>query len=123
MLQLGELDPRTTLAAQLATSTEGPVVLVNVFTVEANEAEALVVAWADDAAWFKAQPGFISAQLHQSVGSRTSFFNYAVWETLDAFRAAFSHPDFRRRLGAYPDSTAAAPHLFQKVAVPGICLS
>ena len=121
MLQFRDLDPRGGVAAQLAGDADGPIVLVNVFTVEPADAEALAAAWADDAAWFKAQPGFISAQLHKAVGAPTSFFNYAVWETLDAFRAAFGHPEFRRRLAAYPDSATGAPHLFQKIAVPGVC--
>jgi hypothetical protein len=30
--------------------------------------------------------------------------------------------EFQARAGRYPDSAVAAPHLFQKVAVPGICI-
>jgi heme-degrading monooxygenase HmoA len=121
MLQFRDLDPRGGVAAQLGAEAEGPVVLVNLFTVDPKDAEALAAAWADDAAWFKVQPGFISAQLHKAVGPSSAFFNYAVWESLKAFRAAFGHPEFRRRLAAYPDSTTAAPHLFQTMAVPGVC--
>jgi heme-degrading monooxygenase HmoA len=121
MMQFRDLDPRGGVVAQLDTDAEGPVVLVNVFTVAPDDADVLAAAWADDAAWFKAQPGFISAQLHKAVGPPSAFFNYAVWESLAAFRAAFGHPEFRRRLAAYPDSATAAPHLFQKMAVPGVC--
>jgi len=32
-----------------------------------------------------------------------------------------SNPEFTAKLSAYPPSTVATPHLFQKVAVPGIC--
>ena len=49
------------------------------------------------------------------------FMNYAVWETVDHFRAAFTHPDFVRALDAYPSSAVAMPHLFSKVAVPNLC--
>jgi hypothetical protein len=49
--------------------------------------------------------------------------NVAVWESVDAFRRAFSDPEFRARLGDYPPSTVASPHLFTKVAVPGICVA
>jgi len=48
--------------------------------------------------------------------------NYAVWEATADFRAAFSHPEFRAKLSSYPSSAVASPHLFQKVAVPGICV-
>jgi hypothetical protein len=37
------------------------------------------------------------------------------------YRAAFTHPEFQAGLAAYPSSVVATPHLFQKVAVPGIC--
>ena len=58
-----------------------------------------------------------------SGGRRCTYLNYAVWESTAAFRAAFTHPEFRERLSAYPSSTVASPHLFQKVAAPGICVA
>jgi hypothetical protein len=33
---------------------------------------------------------------------------------------AFSDPGFQGTFARYPDSTVASPHLFQKVAAPGI---
>jgi hypothetical protein len=54
-----ELDERTTLSSQLDEKL-GPVILINQFTVEPNEADQLLKAWAADAAWMKQQPGFIS---------------------------------------------------------------
>ena len=32
-------------------------------------------------------------------------------------------PEFQARVVNYPDSAIAAPHVFQKVAVPGICVA
>jgi hypothetical protein len=49
--------------------------------------------------------------------------NYAVWESMEQFRAAFSRPELQEHLKAYPPSAVASPHLFQKVAVPGICVA
>jgi heme-degrading monooxygenase HmoA len=97
-------------------------VLINKFTVAPDDRDALVRAWADDAAYFKRQAGFISAQLHRGIGDSTVFLNYAVWESVDAFRRAFSQPEFRSRLEQYPASAVASPHLFEKVTVPGISL-
>lgn len=71
----------------------------------------------------KAQPGFISTQLHRAIGESPTYLNYAVWESNAAFRAAFSNPAFLAQLAAYPDSAVATPHLFQKVAVSGICVA
>jgi heme-degrading monooxygenase HmoA len=91
--------------------------------VEPDEVAQLLKAWAADAAWMKQQPGFISTQLHRGIGGSRVFLNYAVWESSEHFKRAFSHPEFRSHLGHYPASTRVSPHLFQKLAVPGICVS
>ena len=98
-----------------------PVVLVNVFTLDATDEAAFLDAWKDDAEFMKRQPGFISTQLHRAIGESPTYLNYAVWESSEAFRAAFTHPEVIAKLSAYPSSAVAAPHLFQKVAVTGIC--
>ena len=121
MLQLRELDDRVPLADQL-TEEAGPVILINTFTVAPQDADALLVAWAADAAHLKGQPGFISTQLHRGIAASTVFCNLAVWESVAAFRDAFGDPQFQATLARYPDSTVASPHLFQKLAVPGICV-
>jgi heme-degrading monooxygenase HmoA len=102
VLKLIDMDPNTAIQDQLAADTPGPVVLINLFSVAAVEADTLATAWADDAAYFKRQPGFISAQLHRGVGLSSMFMNYAVWESLAAFAAAFGNPEFQRKLAAYP---------------------
>jgi heme-degrading monooxygenase HmoA len=71
----------------------------------------------------KKQPGYISTQLHRGIGGSCTFFNYAVWESVGPFRAAFTNPEFRAALVAYPSSVVASPHLFAKVAVPNLCTS
>jgi hypothetical protein len=38
-------------------------------------------------------------------------------------RKAFTHADFRNSLGAYPNSAVASPHLFQKLAIPNLCVA
>jgi hypothetical protein len=50
------------------------------------------------------------------------FINYAVWESTDVFKRAFADPEFQSRLKDYPSSAVGSPHLFRKVAVPGICV-
>jgi heme-degrading monooxygenase HmoA len=117
-----DVDEQSPFAKQIAHEV-GPVILINMLVVKADEAEDLVKAWAADAAWMKNQPGFISTQLHRGVAGSGVFLNYAVWESTGLFKQAFSHPEFRSHLGRYPASTIASPHLFQKVAVPGICVA
>ncbi len=100
----------------------GPVILVNTFRVTPEDAEALLEAWAADAAYLKTKPGFISTQLHRGVAGSSTFMNVAVWESVEAFKGAFGDPKFQEGFARYPDTTVASPHLFQKVAVPGICV-
>ena len=120
MLQLRPLDPVVPIAHQLGV-TQSPVVLINVFTVDAKDVDALLEAWAHDANWMKRQPGYISTQLHRGIGGSCVFLNYALWESVAHFREAFTHPEFMGALAAYPSSAVASPHLFSKVAVPNLC--
>ena len=116
-----EMDDRTTVHAQME-QERGPVILVNQFTVEPDEVEQFLSLWAEDAAIMKRQPGFISAQMHKGVGSSRVFLNYAVWESMAQFKRAFNHPEFQAKIRMYPSTVIASPHLFQKIAVPGICV-
>ncbi|OWJ64225.1 antibiotic biosynthesis monooxygenase family protein [Inquilinus limosus] len=122
MTQMRPLDPAFPIDRQIAVDAS-PVVLVNVFTLDKADEQTFLRAWQADAEIMKRQPGFISTQLHRAVGDSPAYLNYAVWESTAHFRAAFAHPEFRAKLSAYPASAVASPHLFQKVAVPGICVA
>jgi heme-degrading monooxygenase HmoA len=117
-----EMDRTVTLADQRK-DEGGAVVLVNTFVVPPEHADRLLAAWAADAAIMKQQPGFISTQLHRGIAGSGAFLNYAVWESVAHFRSAFANPEFRARLGEYPESATASPHLFRPVAVPDICVA
>ena len=121
MLQLKPLDANVPIFQQLNTE-QSPVILVNVFTVAEADVPALLTAWAADANWMKQQPGYISMQLHRGIGGSTVLMNYAIWESVAHFRAAFSHPDFKAALGHYPASAVASPHLFERLTVPNLCV-
>jgi heme-degrading monooxygenase HmoA len=120
IMQLKPLDPSFPFERQLAIEA-APVVLVNVFTMNAADEEAFLSAWQHDAAFMIRQPGFVSTQLHRATGESPTYLNYAVWESTAHFREAFSQPEFRASLATYPSSAVASPHIFQKVAVAGIC--
>ena len=122
MSLLRPLDPNFPIERQLGIEA-GPVVLVNLFTLDKADEPSFLNVWRDDAAFMKRQPGFISTQLHRALGDNPTYLNYAVWELTAAFKAAFSHPDFRAKMSAYPSSAVASPHLFQKVATPNICVA
>ena len=122
------MDDNVTLAAQLEEEDgkEGrgrSVILINKINAKPEDVGDVLKAWAEDAAFFKKKPGFISAQLHRGIGGSGVFINYAVWESVEHLKQALSDPAFGSALVRYPDSTVASPHLFRKVAVPGICVA
>ena len=121
-MELRPLDPAFPIDRQIVLET-GPVVLLNIFTLDKADEQALLEAWKADAEFMKRRPGFISTQLHRATGESPTYLNYAVWESTAHFRAAFTHPEFRKGLAGYPRSAVASPHLFQRVAVPGICIA
>ena len=108
MPQLVEMNRHVSLFGQMEEQV-GSVVLIDTFTVEPEEAERLQEAWASDAAFMKQQPGFISTQLHRGIGGSAVFFNYAVWESVEHFKRAFSNPEFQAKMKDYPPSAAAWP--------------
>lgn len=120
MVNFKPLDPDFPIQQQLGVEA-GPIVLVNLFTVDANDEDALVSAWRNDALWMKKQPGYISTQLHKAVGGSSMYLNYAVWDSIADFRTAFSNPEFKNALSHYPSSAVTAPHLFEKIAVSNCC--
>jgi heme-degrading monooxygenase HmoA len=122
MPKLMEMDAHVTMREQMR-DQNGPVVLINTFTVAIEEVDRFLAAWAADAAVMKRQPGFISTQLHRGIAGSTVFVNYAVWESTGAFKRAFGNPEFQSKLKDYPASAVASPHLFRRMAVPGICVA
>jgi heme-degrading monooxygenase HmoA len=120
MSLLKPFDEKFPIERQLGIAA-APVVLINLFTLDAVDESGFLDAWTDDAEFMKRQPGFISTQLHRAIGDSPTYLNYAVWASTETFRAAFTHPEFVAKLSAYPSSAVASPHLFQKVAVTGIC--
>jgi heme-degrading monooxygenase HmoA len=121
-MELREMDERTTYMQQLQ-ADGGPVVLMNQFNVAPEDVDRFLEVWTDDAGFMKRQPGFISTQLHRGIAGSTTFMNVAVWESARALGEAFRSPEFQQRAARYPDDAVAAPHVFEKVAVPGICVA
>jgi heme-degrading monooxygenase HmoA len=122
MSQMRTMDPAFPIERQVALDAS-PVVLVNIFTLNKTDEPTFLHCWEADANFMKRQPGFISTQLHRAIGESPTYLNYAVWESSATFRAAFTHSEFRAMLSAYPSSAVVSPHLFQKVAVSGICVA
>jgi len=74
MSLLRPLDPAFPIERQIAIDA-GPVVLVNVFTLDKADEQTFLKAWMDDAVFMKLQPGFISTQLHRAIGESPTYLN------------------------------------------------
>src|SRR3712207_6101533 len=98
MPQLVEMDRHVSLFEQMEEQEVGSVILINTFTVEPEEADRLQEAWASDATFMKQQPGFISTQLHRGIGGSSVFVNYAMWESVEDFKRAFTNPEFQAKI-------------------------
>jgi heme-degrading monooxygenase HmoA len=122
MANLVEMDVQVGIFTQMEENV-GPVILINKFSVDPEDFDKFLKAWATEAEKFKKQPGFISTQLHRGIAGSGTFVNYAVWESAALFKRAVNTViNSQDRMSAYPASIVASPHLFKKVAVPGICV-
>jgi len=126
MAKFVEMDYRVKFKDQIDEKLIGSVILINKFNVEPNKVEQFLKDWGDDAINFKQQLGFISAQLHKGIGQSSVFINYAVWESMEHYKQAINKmlftPESPSPLLKYDDdSLVISPHLFKKIAVPGIC--
>jgi quinol monooxygenase YgiN len=121
MAKFVETDEHVKLSEQLEENVS-PIILINRFNVKPEETDQFLKAWEKDATYFKSQPGFISTQLHRGIGGNGLFVNYAVWESTALFKKALSNIDIQELLSDYRASAGVSPHLFKKIAVPGICV-
>ena len=121
MARFVEADGHIKFSEQLE-ETVGSVVEIIKFNVKPEEADQFLKAWEKDATYYKSQPGFISAQLHRGIDGSGVFVIYAVWESTVLLKKALSNIDLKELLSDYPSSAVASPHIFKKVAVPGICV-
>jgi quinol monooxygenase YgiN len=119
--KLVEMDEKVTILEQM-NEDDGPIMQINKFTVKPDEVDEFLKSFADTAKVLKQEPGYISAQLHRGIGSSCVFLNYEVWESVEHFKRVVSSPNFQSSIVGLPPSTVMSPHLFKKVAVPGICL-
>jgi quinol monooxygenase YgiN len=108
-----------TAARETTTIRAGdPVVtLINVFAV-APERQQQLVDLLNQAtiAVMRQLPGFVSANIHRSLDG-TKVANYAQWASQEAFEAMLRNPAAREHLDAATRLAAAAPTLYEVVAV------
>jgi heme-degrading monooxygenase HmoA len=122
MIKLVEMDEKVTFPAQMEEKVGGPVIVISKFNVNPEDVDQFLKEWASGAEIMKRQPGFISTQLHRGIAGSSVFVNYAVFESTEHFKRASNNPEFQSKLTQYPASIIVSPHIFKKLAVPGICV-
>ena len=76
-MTLREMNDHVAYVQQLH-QDDDPMVLINQFNLAPDDTGRFLQVWADDAAFMKRQPSFISTQLHQNTTDNTTFINVAV---------------------------------------------
>ncbi|MGJ5756568.1 quinol monooxygenase YgiN [Streptomyces puniciscabiei] len=120
MAKLENLDPTTPLFAQFGQKT-GPIVLANTFVVPKERSESFLAHWKKQAEFMQAQPGFVSLQMHQGTAGSQLFMNVAIWESTEALAKALGNPQFQAMSAQVPDDIVSYAHIFEKIAVEGLC--
>jgi quinol monooxygenase YgiN len=121
MVKVIEMDERVSLGKQLEEDL-GPVILINTFTMNSEDVDQFLKTWASAAEISKKFPGVISAQLHRGIAGSSVFVAYLVFESIETVKQLYNNADFQSSISKYPASTVVYPHIFKKVAVPGICV-
>jgi quinol monooxygenase YgiN len=120
--KLVEMDEQVQFIEQTDEDNSGPVILINKFNVGPGEVDEFLKAFAATDKVLRRQPGYISAQLHRGSAGSCVFLNYEVWESAKQFKQAITSSEFLSSIVGLPPSTVMSPHLFKKVAVPGVCV-
>jgi len=93
-----------------------PITLINVFTVDPENQQALIDALIEMTdATLRHLPGFVSANFHKSLdGTRVA--NYAQWETKEHFDAILAMPEVLELFRSVEKLGTAHPFLYEVVS-------
>jgi heme-degrading monooxygenase HmoA len=116
-----QMDPYVSFYKQNADNV-APVVLLSTFLVKHEHVDEFLAGFRKQFSIMRKQPGLISAQLHRGIAGSCLFMNYAIWKSTDAFKHGFESPEFQAQLKRYSPGTEVSAFMFQRVAVPGMCL-
>jgi heme-degrading monooxygenase HmoA len=93
---------------------EAPITFINVFDIPPDEIDTFIAQWEQRSRLIASAEGFISAELHRAIDSKTRFqlINVAKWRSHADFEAATTAPQFKNELEAYASNPCStwAPH-------------
>ena len=97
-------------------SHDNAVVLINPFIVPENQLDDTIIMWEQARDFLQTQPGYISTELHQSLGPDAKFrlINVAKWESAEAFKTASKKMATEANLPKL-EGVVASPALFKVI--------
>jgi heme-degrading monooxygenase HmoA len=98
--------------------------VVGTYILESEgEVETFIEVWTKVINFMRTLPGYISVQMHCGIDGANVLVSYAVWESLDAYRAEHEHSALMEGQKKVPEDRVARVVLVQKIAIPGICVA
>ena len=99
----------------------GPVTLINVFEIPAEQVDAFIEAWAERARIMTTHPGFRDTLLHRALSpeGRFQLVNVAHWDSAELTAAAHADPQWqvsRAGLAQLAPRAVANQQLYRVVA-------
>jgi len=93
------------------------VVVINPFEIRAGSEARAEAAWDRLAAYFREQPGYVSARLHRAInpGARFHLVTVAEWETPLDFMAALENPEIQKLVEESPELSVNFPGLYEVI--------
>lgn len=99
----------------------GPLTLINVFEIPAEQIDAFIESWAERARIICTHPGFRDAKLHRALSpdGRFQLVNVSSWDSAESYAAAHADPEFqvsRASVARHAPQAVANPELYRVVA-------
>lgn len=102
-------------------ANSGPLTLINVFEIPAEQIDAFIEGWAERARIISTHPGFRDAKLHRALSpdGRFQLVNVSSWVSAESYAAAHADPEFqasRASVVRHAPQAVANPQLYRIVA-------
>jgi heme oxygenase (mycobilin-producing) len=90
----------------------GPITLINVFEIHADEIDRFLQEWRERAQFLSSQPGFRSLRLHRALNPEARFqlVNVAEWNSAEDLKAATEQDFFTQSTRLSMRETAVTAH-------------
>ena len=93
------------------------IIVINPFEVSEGNEEQAIGMWDKFAAYFRKQPGYVSAKLHRAVNpdARFHLVTIAEWKSPDHFMAALNNKELNSIVDSATDHSPNYPGLYEVI--------